>query len=738
MLDVLDKHKIIGGSKGLNTLTYLETTDEDFNEGELNGVLVEDNKLQSYSYDTDEDCLLYLKGNLPCTDLSPNQVPITCTGTETTGKYDKGIDCSSNKYIILKKDIIFEAEEDFTISITLNRLSTEKSNNRWLFSAPVSSSYNNYFRWLLCSTSNQMGITLNGSTSINITSSIDELLPPGIWRTLTLTRRDGKVYLYVDTTLLNSVSFTGKLSILSNTHLGNWCTSYNAHYSNTIICNVLITKKSLLIVDTEFTKKSQGYRISPQITTPRNLVSAKCNWEGEGKVSTYQYTKKHGIDENTVLYLKGEDFTDSSLYQKPITNVGATINSNGKVNKGIELAKTRINIDRGMEGVDLSKDFTIDWWEYSTGATTTTGSGLILNRTVTNSNYARCFLIGHKGTQLYAGTSSATTSWNIFSGVDVKDKVDNVWVHWAFVKKGTKYTTYKNGVKFWTATNSSVFGALEGDKLCLGAWINNTNIDMGYNAIIDNFRISNIARWETDFTPPEKDYELDEELITPLEKGKTITSLPNPIQLIEEVEGEETISNVSLEMKYGLKDTSTVPKEEGEDNTFYLYNEGDECTDITGGWKNGEFMNLSNTSWLVSAYAIKNTNNLEYGDNNANGTWYGYGGFITNSKVDLTPYSKMFIDWEMYQASVTTYNGGSGNVVNAIAYSDSTSVKVDKGLTQLASIVSKQGAYNTNRVVTEIDISNISGQKHICVNGQAGYINTDLVKNRTYNIWLEK
>lgn len=727
MLDVLDKHKLIGG-KGMNTLTYLENTDEDFNEGELKGVYVEDSKIHRIKYEPQ----VHLKGEV-LGDTSLNTYIFTYPNVQIVEdeKFNKVYSLNgTNSYFYSNN--FGTLKGDFTIDFWFNLDSTQPCTHPRFFyigngSYTLSVEFvngSNIIRVVRHSSSTHVDINFNTRNE---------------WTHIAFVRKKGEVSIYLNG--VYRISFTYDFPLETPfIYVGAQNTTTNLLKYK--LFNFRITEGCIWSTNFDpnlfiYLNVGSGYRISPQITTPRNLVSAKCNWEGEGKISTYQYTKKQGIDENTVLYLKGEDFTDSSLYNKPITNVGATINSNGKVNKGIELAKTRVNIDRGMEGVDLSKDFTIDWWEYSTGATTT-GSGLILNRTVTNSNYARCFLIGHKGTQLYAGTSSATTSWNIFSGVDVKDKVDNVWVHWAFVKKGTKYTTYKNGVEFWTTTNSSVFGALEGDKLCLGAWINNTNIDMGYNAIIDNFRISNIARWEENFTPPEKDYELDEEIITPLVKGNNIKSLPYPLQLKQEVEGEETISNVSLEMKYKLEDTSTVPKEEGEDNTFYLYNEGDECTDITGGWKNGEFMNLSNTSWLVSAYAIKNTNNLEYGDNNANGTWYGYGGFITNSKVDLTPYSKMFIDWEMYQASVTTYNGGSGSVVNAIAYSDSTSVKVDKGLTQLASIVSKQGAYNTNRVVTEIDISNISGQKHICVNGQAGYINTDLVKNRTYKIWLEK
>ena len=725
MLDVLDKHKLIGGSKGLNTLTYLENSNEDFKIGELhNNIVVKDNTLK---VNHGEDKILHLDGTLPMTNKGGEN--ITFNATNGTSASDNSIQLGANKYYAqLTTEVVFEKNEDFTVSFDLKWIGNTRG---WAISGISNDGGNptettGTFHMVMNDGTvfGNLRLNINGSSYSNTISSVKL----NEWVNVSIVRQNNIVSVYYNGEKAFSCACNSKLTLRSGTYIGNWYTSQNSHYLNAYMRNFFILRSAL-------PPFNSGYRISPKLSRPTKFKNAKVNWEGEGKISTYQCKKKQGIDENTVLYLKGEDFTDSSLYNKPITNVGATINSNGKVNSGIELAKTRVNIDRGMEGVDLSKDFTIDWWEYSTGATT--GSGLILTRTVTNSNYARCFLIGHGGTKLYAGTSSATTSWNIFNAVDVKDKVDNVWVHWAFVKKGTKYTTYKNGVEFWTTTNSSVFGALEGDKLCLGAWIDASNVSLGYNAIIDNFRISNIARWETDFTPPEKDYELDEEIITPLEKGKTITSLPSNFQLKQEVEGEETISNVSLEMKYKLEDTSTVPKEEeDEENTVYLYNEGDECTDITGGWVSKNFFNYSGGN-----YAIKQGDCLDYGDNSSSS--YGYGGFYTNNKIDLSQYSKMVIDWQQYSCSINKYGSGSGGAYNTLALAESSSSYYHsssgaQGMTDLASVTSKLNNYNNNRLTTEIDLTNINVERHVCVIGMSGYINTDMCKCKTFAIWLEK
>lgn len=720
MLNILEKHKLIGGSGGRNTLTYLETTDEDFNEGELSNVIVEDGKLQIPKISP--NCLVYYPFTENLEDIMGNTTITDSLGTLAIDTTEKALKVSTHRSLL--KGLKLANLEQFTVEYMWKPTNSTYGGCVFVWGMdqsihPLSTNGANFGYW-------------DGTNRIaNIVPTLNE------WCHQMYTYNKGENKLYHNGELVLTWTRTKSLTdsdvtLFSHTSGAQYNQGYVKHLKFHSVALTEPTKD--LLPPNPF---KTGYRISPQITTPRNLVSAKCDWEGEGKVNLYNYTSNEGIDDNTVLLIR-DNFEDISKFNKEVISNNATISNEGKFTKSIDLStNSTVKVMDGFKGIDLSKDFTIDWWEYSTG-TSVASSGLFTNRTVTSSNYARGFLIGYGGTTIYAGTTSATTSWNMFNAITFKDKVDNEWIHWALVKQGSTWTSYKNGVKFWTASNSNVIGQTDGDNMTLGAWVDNNNINTGYNALICEFRMSNVARWTKDFTPPSCPYLEDDVFDLPLNKNETILSVPPQFHLKEELKEGETISNVSLEMRSKLGNFYMSPKDDKDTSKFYLYNEGDECTDITGGWKNGEFMNLSNTSWLVSAYAIKNTNNLEYGDNNANGTWYGYGGFITNSKVDLTPYSKMFIDWEMYQASVTTYNGGSGSVVNAIAYSDSTSVKVGSGLTQLASIVSKQGAYNTNRVVTEIDISNISGQKHICVNGQAGYINTDLVKNRTYKIWLEK
>lgn len=197
--------------------------------------------------------------------------------------------------------------------------------------------------------------------------------------------------------------------------------------------------------------------------------------------------------ENTILLLHCEDFKDDSPNKNTVTNYNTNIVTGGKFDKGISLQENQYILTDAT--IDLSKDFTIDWWEYSTGKTSS-DKALCINRNSIPLNHAQGMLIGYNGIGLYTG--SGTGSWNGFNSVTIKDKVDNVWVHWALVKQGSKWTTYKNGVQFWSAT-SSVTPAFDAGFV-IGGWTTNQTINYsGYNAIIDEFRISNIARWTNNF-----------------------------------------------------------------------------------------------------------------------------------------------------------------------------------------------------------------------------------------------
>ena len=71
------------------------------------------------------------------------------------------------------------------------------------------------------------------------------------------------------------------------------------------------------------------------------------------------------------------------------------------------------------------------------------------------------------------------------------------WNHYAFVKSNGAISFYFNGVKLGNSPSSGHIAAL-----CLGG----NDVDFGggyYRCYIDNFIISDTARYTDDFTPPE-------------------------------------------------------------------------------------------------------------------------------------------------------------------------------------------------------------------------------------------
>lgn len=273
-----------------------------------------------------------------------------------------------------------------------------------------------------------------------------------------------------------------------------------------------------------------------------------------------------GIDNNTVLYLRGNEYKDLSIYAnsdgRTITNNGTAISQSGKFGQGIQLTNGHIMIPKGAYQIDWSTDFTIEWWEYILG-TITSDSALFLNRSTTGTAQMG-LLIGYtSGKAIYMGS----TTWNGFSNVTIKDAEVNAWHHWAFVKKGTVWTMYKDGVQFWTATNSTVPGAND-NGVTLGAWFDGSGTHTGYNAIISEFRLSNIARYSSGFTPQTHPY--TSVAINMIEQKKSRINFS-----VTKGNANETVNKVDIVLNNNVIQTFT----NGYDNIDYTI---DESLCVTG------------------------------------------------------------------------------------------------------------------------------------------------------------
>ncbi len=193
-------------------------------------------------------------------------------------------------------------------------------------------------------------------------------------------------------------------------------------------------------------------------------------------------------DENTLLLLHGEDFTDSSIYSEQITNTGCTLSDSGKFGKAISF--TNLNKLETVEQIfDINGEFTIDFWfnqrEKKANATfiggTQTGTFKIIL-----SNGIPVFQV-HGQTSYYS------------SFVDTQL---NTWYHFALTGKNKTYSMFVDGVKKNTFTYT---GNISNDILRIGLNVAQ-NSTGSIEGVMDEIRISNVVRWDSDFTPPTEPY----------------------------------------------------------------------------------------------------------------------------------------------------------------------------------------------------------------------------------------
>lgn len=209
-----------------------------------------------------------------------------------------------------------------------------------------------------------------------------------------------------------------------------------------------------------------------------------------------------GIDKNTLLILHGEDLTDSSL--APITINNSGVKTSSEVSK-FEGSSLRFDGSSSLYVIDSqfifrSGDFTIDWWEYREN------NGTLADVNVFDDNDNSNFLIAHMdGDSLYG--SSANKSWDMFSRLKVMSPKKNVWSHKALVRKGNRFSVYVDGKNTYNGSFSFVLSSGTG-KIIIGRHAPDSNPDyfMGY---VDEFRVSNVARWDSDFAPPDAPYSVD-------------------------------------------------------------------------------------------------------------------------------------------------------------------------------------------------------------------------------------
>lgn len=505
-----------------------------------------------------------------------------------------------------------------------------------------------------------------------------------------------------------------------------------------------------------------------------------------------------GIDNNTVLYLRGDSFNDLSLNPKNITNNGVTIINDGNFGKCFNFKNSNTFMYFVSDLFNFgTNDFTIEFF-------------VKLNDT---HSYHPLFMSGVSGTQGelakcsiyenridYGGSLGTSGTKPLSSMANYSGK----WIHVAMIRKS-------NNLKFY------IDGVSTGEGKTQVYDLNNTRYSIGkdlwypknyFNGEMYNIRISNIARYTEDFTPPNQPYnsininvtnktfsqidfnvtKLSQETINKVEvlQGNivketytdnydnltyniddslcsignnkitirvtyddnyveeeilthtvTVNNLPTSSSLKDVIDRQELLNNSIEVQKNNLKNILVnknveVAEEENKLSSLidkvnelgdapppplYLYKEGDECVDITGGW-----IKHNPDSSFPDGVFEKYDTYIETGDSNNR---YNYSGQRSANSIDVTNYSKLYID------ASSRNRVGSVSITSYICRQSNYNVRGDNS--RVASVEST----TAGRQILEMDLTNITGLVYVYCNSWSASYNSDTCIMQTYNILLE-
>jgi len=213
-----------------------------------------------------------------------------------------------------------------------------------------------------------------------------------------------------------------------------------------------------------------------------------------------------GIDVNTLLCLHfdGDDdttvFTDSSSYARGVTPAGSAHIHQGEKKFGsasgaFDGTDDYLVVDASTDFDFGTGDFTIDWWEFRT-ENSPGGQNPACSRD--NGNPYTGLLLAYDTSEghVFCYASSAKIAWDIFVNELLGTITLSVWIHRAVVRNGTTFYFFENGVVTDTATSAlGIAAGSSGFEIGRGQVASQT-----FQGYIDEFRVSNIARWTADFS----------------------------------------------------------------------------------------------------------------------------------------------------------------------------------------------------------------------------------------------
>lgn len=216
-----------------------------------------------------------------------------------------------------------------------------------------------------------------------------------------------------------------------------------------------------------------------------------------GVKHTFPYYKEQ--DEHTLLLLHGDSLEDSSMYQVPITNSGVVVSSNQSKFGGKSLyfnGDSYLTISALNLQIDLNNEWTIEFWSRASKQNTSKCAVFYMQN---SKNGFVFYSNADENVRLFAGNSG----WTFIPVTTVGTEIVDKWTHRAITKKDSTIYCFEDGK---VTAEILASGTITMRDTFLIGFRKTSDQYGGYFGYLDEFRISDIARWTSNFTPPTTPY----------------------------------------------------------------------------------------------------------------------------------------------------------------------------------------------------------------------------------------
>ena len=211
----------------------------------------------------------------------------------------------------------------------------------------------------------------------------------------------------------------------------------------------------------------------------------------------------------TLMLLHGDDLTESAN-NLPVTNNSVTVvdDTGAFGGKALNFSGSGQYLSIADNTLSLPGDFTIDFRLYNAGSTSWRGIFETAGATSSNWTFHKGGLnisLGDGSNLLFAGIARGGGTYSTLN-TPANSVPVGTWSHIALVRSNGVMTFYINGVS--SASLSDSEAVTTDGTILIGK--HDIRDDMYLNGKIDEFRVSSVARWTSNFTPPTEAYPNDE------------------------------------------------------------------------------------------------------------------------------------------------------------------------------------------------------------------------------------